>query len=152
MSHLGTNSTTFLDTHSTPEPSVGSIHQLSLTLRPSPLLTEESLNHFDGWKTIGGRGFSDEVGFLSPRCHLTREKLKDRKEEDVVIFNYSWNRVDGYPPVEGRGPSSGSSGEDDYILFQVLKDRLIESEKFNRVINPPKQPQLIQSWAWLAIM
>ena len=152
MSHLGTNSTTFLDTHSTPEPSVGSIHQLSLTLRPPPPLTEESLNHFHGWKTIGERGFSDEEGFLSPRCHLTSERLKDRKEEDIVIFNHLLNRADGNPPVERHGSASGSSGEDDYILFQVLKDRLIESEKFNRVINPTKEPQPIKFRARLVIM
>ena len=69
-----------------------------------------------------------------------------------MIFNYSLSRADGKPPFEGSGPSSGSFGEDDDILFQVLKDRLIESEKFGRVINPTKEPQLIQSRAQLAIM
>ena len=69
-----------------------------------------------------------------------------------MIFNYSSSRTDGNPPVEGRGPSSGSFGEDDDILFRELKDRLIEPEKFNWVINPTKEPRLIQSRARLAIM
>ena len=69
-----------------------------------------------------------------------------------MIFNHSLNRADGNPLVERRGPASGSSGEDDYILFQVLKDRLIKSEKFNWVINPTKEPQPIKFRARLAIM
>ena len=60
-----------------------------------------------------------------------------------MVFNYSLSLADGNPPIEESGPSSGSFGEDDYILFQVLKDGLIESEKFNWVINPTKEPRLI---------
>ena len=69
-----------------------------------------------------------------------------------MILNYWLSRADGYPPFEARGPSSGSFGEDNDIFFQVLKDRLIESEKFNRVINHAKEPRLILSRARLAIM
>ena len=70
---------------------------------------------------------------------------KDRKEEDVVIFNYSLSRTDGNPPFEVRGPSSGSFIKGDNIFFQVLKDRHIEWDKFNRVISPTKEPRLIRS-------
>ena len=69
-----------------------------------------------------------------------------------MIFNYSLSRADGNPPVEGSIASSESFGEDDDIFFQVLKDRLIESEKFNRVINPTKEPRLILSRGRLAVM
>ena len=69
-----------------------------------------------------------------------------------MIFNYSLSHTDGNPPVEGSGASSESFGEDDDIFFQVLKDRLIESEKFNRVINHAKESRLILSRARLAIM
>ena len=146
MDHPDTNSTAPLDTHSTPEPSVGSIHQSSQALPPSPAHAEESPDHLHGWKTIDGQqGFYDEEGFLYPSCNLTSEKLKDRKEDDVVIFNYSLSHTDESPPTEGSGPSSGIFGENDDIFFQIPKDTFIESEQFNQVINPKKEPRLIQS-------
>ena len=60
-----------------------------------------------------------------------------------MIFNYSLGRAGGNPPIEESGPSSGSFGEDDNIFPQVVKDGLIESGKFNRVINLTKEPRLI---------
>ena len=152
MEHQGTNSTTPLDTHSASEPSGGSTHQ-SPALPPSPALAEESLDHFHGWKTIREQqGFYDEEGFLYPSCNLTSKKLKDRKEDDVVIFNYSLSRADGNSPVERGGPSSRNFSEDDDIFFQVPKDALIRSEQFIQTINPEKEPRLIQSRERLAIM
>ncbi|PUU82964.1 hypothetical protein B9Z19DRAFT_1105475 [Tuber borchii] len=153
MDHLYTNSSAPLDTNSTPKPSVGSIHQSSQALPQSPPNAEESPGHLPGWKTIGGhQEFYDEEGFLYPSCTLTSEKLKDRKEDDVVIFNYSLSRTDESPPAEGSGPSSGIFGEHDDIFSQVPKDTLIESEQFNQVINPENEPQLIQSRARLSII
>ena len=69
-----------------------------------------------------------------------------------MIFNYSLSCADGNPPVEESGPSSGSFSEDDKIFFQVPREKLIESEKFNRVINPTKEPRLILSRTRLAII
>ena len=153
MDHPDTNSTPPLDTHSTPEPSAGSSRQSSQALPPSPALAEESLDHFHGWKTISEKqGFYDEEGFLDPNCNLKSEKLKDRKEDDIVIFNYLLSRTDEIPPTEGSTPSSGSIGEDDDIFFQVPKSTLIGSEQFSQVINPAKEPRLIQSRERLAIM
>jgi len=152
MDHLGTNSTAQLGPHSAPEPSAGSIPQSSQRLLPPPGLTKGSLDHPHDWITIGQpQGFYDEEGFLYPSCSLTSEKLKDRKGDDVVIFNYSLSRVDGDPLIEGSPPSSGSFGEDD-IFSQVPKDRLIESDQFNQIINPTMEPRLIQSRARLGIM
>ncbi|PUU82959.1 hypothetical protein B9Z19DRAFT_966094 [Tuber borchii] len=153
MDHLDPNSSAPLDTNSTPKPSVGSIHQSSQALPQSPASAEESSSHPHGWKTIGGQqGSYDEEGFLYPSCNLTSEKLKDRKEDDVVIFSYSLSRTDEIPLAEGSGPSSGIFSESDDIFFQVPKDTLIESEQFNQVINPEKEPRFIQSRARLAII
>ncbi|PUU82961.1 hypothetical protein B9Z19DRAFT_1061393 [Tuber borchii] len=153
MGHLDTNSSAPLDTNSTPKPSAGSIHQSSQALPPSPALAKESLDHFHGWKTIHGKqGFYDEEGFLYPSRNLTSEKLKDRKEDDVVIFNYSLSRTDESPPAEGSRPSPASFGEDDDIFFQMPKDTFIGSEQFNQVINPAKEPRPMQTRARLAIM
>ena len=62
-----------------------------------------------------------------------------------MIFDYWLSPADESPSVEGDGPSSGRSSEGDDIFFQVPKDRLIESEQFNQIINPTKEPQLIHS-------
>ena len=153
MGHLNTNPTTPLDTHSSPEPSAGSINQSSQALRQSPARAEVSLDHSHGWKTIGGQqGFYDGEGFLYPNRNLTSEKLKDRKEDDVVIFNYSLSRTDENPPAEGSRPSPGSFGEDDDIFFQAPKDTFLVSEQFNQMINPAKEPRPVQTRARLAIM
>jgi len=153
MSHLSTNSAAPPDTHSAPEPAAGSIHQSSQALPPSPALAKESLDHFHGWRAIHEQqGFYDEEGFLYPSCNLTSEKLKDRKEDDVVIFNYSLSHTDESPSAEGSRPSPGSFGEDDDIFFQMPKDTFIRSEQFNQVINPAKESRPIQSRARLAIM
>ena len=153
MGRLNMNSAAPLDTHSAPKPFAESIHQSSQALPPSPTLAEESLDYSRSWKTIGGQqGFYDEEGFLHPSRNLTSEKLEDRREDDVVIFNYSLSQPDRSPPAEGSRPSPGSFGENDDIFFQVPKDTFIESGQFNQVINPAKEPRPIQTRARLAIM
>jgi len=127
MDDQGTDSTT------PPDPPAGSIHQSRQTRHGSP-------DHFNGWETIGERDHYDELDFLSPSCNLTMEKLKDRKEEDVVIFDYSLSLPDRNLPIEEGDPSSGLSNEEDDRFFQVSKDRLIESEEFNQTINYAKEP------------
>jgi len=147
MDHLGRDSTTPLGAHSArsiPQPPEGP--------PASPALTKESLGRFHGWKTIIEQGFYDKEGFLYPSCRPTSENLEDRKEDDVVVFNYSLSRSDGNPPVEENGPSSRSLGETSDVFFQVPKNRLIESEQFNRVISPRKDPRPIESRAPLGIM
>jgi len=149
MGDTSKNSAVPLSPSSTMEPSLGSAHQLSQGSPPLPTLAQDPPHHFDGWRPIGQQQeFYDEEGFLCLSRNLTSEKLKDRKEDDVVIFDYSLSREDGNPPVGGSGPSSGGSSEDEDRFFQVSKDMLIESEQFSQVINP----RLIQSRERLAIM
>lgn len=67
-----------------------------------------------------------------------------------MIFNYSLNqgdlsRVNGNPPNEGGGPSSGRFSADDDRFFRVPKGSLIESEQFNQVVSPRKESGRIQS-------
>jgi len=149
MGDTSKNSAVPLSPSATMEPPLGSAHQLSQASTPPPTLAQDPPHHFDGWRPIGQQQeFYDEEGFLCLSRNLTSEKLKDRKEDDVVIFDYSLSREDGNPPVGGSGPSSGGSSEDDDRFFQVSKDRLIESEQFSQVINP----RLMQSRARLAIV
>ena len=150
MGDLGTNSATPPDSNSAPGPSIESTHQ-SLLAPPPPTLAQESPEQFDGWKTVGGQEFYDEEGFLYPSYSLTSEKLKDRREDDVVIFDYSLSGVDGNPLVEETGPSSGSIEVNDRF-FHVPKDRLVESEKFNQVISATKRSRLTRTGARLGIM
>jgi len=153
MDDLSKNSAPPLNPPSALEPPPGSAHQSSKALPLPPTLAQESPDYLDGWKTIGEQQeFYDEEGFLCQSRNLTSEKLKDRKEDDVVIFDYSLSREDRNPPVEGSGPSSGGPGEDDDRFFQVPKDRLVESEQFSQVINRTRAPQLMQSRARLGIM
>ena len=144
MDEPGTNSAP-LGPRSTLKPSLRSTH-LSQAPPPSPLtLPQESPVHFDGWETISEQDFYNEKDFLCPGYDLTSEKLKYRKEEDVVIFDYLLSRTDGNPLVDGSGSSSGRFSGGDDRFFQVTKDRLIESEQFNKIINPMKPPRPIQS-------
>ena len=113
--------------------------------QPSPP-SQGSANHVDGWKMIGEQqGLYDEQDCLQGR-NLASEKLSNRREDDVVIFNYSLDpeylkRVDGNPLVEeGRFSPQHFSAEDD-IFLQMPKDNLIESSQFNRIINPTNEAQ-----------
>jgi len=128
-----------------PEPLPGPSHQSSHVPPPPPTLAQESPYHFDGWEAINEQEFYDEQGFLCLSRNLTSEKLKHRKEDDVVIFDYSLSRADGNPPLEGSGPSSRGTGEADDRFFQVSKDRLTESEQFSQVISPTKESRSIRA-------
>ena len=81
--------------------------------------------------------------------NLVSDKLKTRREDDVVIFDYSLNP--GYLKHFDRNLSKEDSqleglfSEDDDIFFQVSKDRFIGSEQFNQIINLTRGPPLIQS-------
>ncbi|PUU82954.1 hypothetical protein B9Z19DRAFT_1190015 [Tuber borchii] len=146
-----TNSAAPLDPRSTQEPSAGSVHEMSQLSPLLPLLSPKSEDGFADWETIGERrDFYDEQDFLNPSYSLASEKLKNRKEDDVVIFDYSidpdyLSRLDGNPPVEGGGPSLGRFSGDTGRFFRAPKDRLVESKQFNQVINPTKDPRLAQS-------
>ena len=101
-------------------------------------------DHADGWNIIGEqRGFYDEQDCLHPSRNLASEKLSNRREDDVVIFDYSLG-PNYLQPIDGEdSPSSDQSSSGDDIFFQVPKDRLIESEQFNKIINLANEPQEI---------
>jgi len=146
MGDLSINSTAPLDSHSSLESSGGSVPQSSQAPPGSLALPHGRLRHLASWETIREpEDFYDEKDFLFPNSNLTSEKLKNRKEEDVVIFVYSLRPADGNAVDEGGSPSSGGFSEGDDIFFQVPKDRLIESKQLNQIINPTKESQLIQS-------
>jgi len=146
MEDPGTNSAALPDSRSSLESAVGSIHQPPQTPLPLPTFPHESPDNFDDWETIHEQqDLYNEKDLLRPSCNLTSQKLSNRKEGDVVIFDYSLSRRDGNPPVEEEGPSSGHSSSHDDIFFQVPKDELIESRQFNQIINATKEPRFIQS-------
>jgi len=100
MDDLGTKSIALLGPGSAPSPSPGSARQSSQAPQPSSREAQEP-DRFGGWKTVGDqRDFYDEKNFLAC-CNPTSEKLKDRKEEDVVIFDYSLSLADENREVEG---------------------------------------------------
>ena len=120
-----------------------------------PPLSHESADFFGGWQTISGqRGFRDERDYLDPSHNLASKKLRARKEDDVVIFNYSLNppclsSADGNTPAEEGGPSSGHFSATDDIFFRVPKNELIESKQFVQIINSPQEPRLSIMSAYL---
>ena len=94
MEDLGTKSVATLGPGSAPEPSPGSARQSSQARQLSSGQAQESPDRFGGWKTVGEqRDFYDEKDFL-PCSNLRSEKLEDRKEEDVFIFDYSLSPAD----------------------------------------------------------
>ena len=140
----------------TSKPVSGSVDQSSQLLLLSPLLPQD---HLQGWEIIcEQQDFYNEQDCLRPHHNLASEKLKTRKEDDVVIFDYSLDPgygrcVDRNHLVEVGGPSSGHSSTDDSILFRVSKEELIGSKQFDQAINPTKEhrPKLSQG-PRLAIM
>jgi len=151
MGGLGTDSAAPPDPHSVFPPLAGPIHELSQQPQPSPALSQKLENLFAGWQTVGEKqAFYDERDCLDPSHSLMCDKLGGRTEDDVVIFDYSLDpdylsKASGSPLVEEGGPSPGHLSSDDDIFFQVSKNELIESEKFNQIINPPKELLLLQS-------
>jgi len=110
-------------------------------------MANPSVSSTPDWQTIGGQqNFYDERDCLYP-SNLRSEKLGNRGENDVVIFDYSLDpdylkRADGNPPGEEEATSSGHSSADNDIFFQVSKNGFLESEKFDRIINPAREPRL----------
>lgn len=135
---------------SPPPHSVGSRHELSPPLQLSPVLSHEQAANCVGWEPIGEQPrFYDEQDFLRPGSNLTSQKLRNRKADDVVGFDYPLDLdylgdVGEYPPDEEGDLSPGFS-EDNDIFFRVSKDRLIDSKEFNQIINPTKEPRLRRS-------
>jgi len=149
MGDLSKNPTTPLDPLTSLEPPAGSAHKPPPQLPPLPA-PREPATHFADWKTIHAqRSFYDEHDLLHPSYSLTSEELENRGADEVVIFDYSLAPsslcgVDGNCTVEGWGSSSGRLSADDRFL-RAHKDMLIESEQFNQIVNPTKEPQPIQS-------
>ena len=147
MDNLGTNSAP-MNLHSAPGLLAGPIHESLQPSQQSPTLSQELADPFAGWETIDEqRDFYDERDCLNPSHNLARKSLK-RNEDNVVIFDYSLDpdypsRADGNTPAEEGGPSRHLSADD--IFFQVPKHELIESQQFDQIINPAKEPQLIRS-------
>ncbi|PUU82943.1 hypothetical protein B9Z19DRAFT_1073806 [Tuber borchii] len=136
------NSATLLVPPQTSKPVPGSVDQSSQLSQLSPVLSQD---HLQGWETIGEQqDFYNEQDCLRPHHNLASEKLKTRKEDDVVIFDYSLDPgygrcVDGNPLVEAGGPSSRHSGTDDSRFFRVSKKEFIGSSQFDQTINPTKE-------------
>lgn len=116
----------------TPEPPAGP----QLSQQPQEPATPEL-----GWQTIDEqRDFYDEWDCLHPG-YLASEKLKNRGEKDVVIFDYSLDpdylsRADGNLPVVGGSPSSGHPSAGGDIFFRVSGDELAGPGKFDQIIKP----------------
>lgn len=152
MADLRTNSAASLDHHSAPGPSAGAIRE---SPEPPPASAQGSAGLPSGWQTISEqRDFYDERDCLDPSHGLASDKLKNRNEDDVVIFDYPLNPdyltcTSGSPPVEEGGPSPGHFSADNAIFFQVSKNELIESEKFDQIIN---SPPLLSRGARLGVM
>ena len=110
-------------------------------------MANSSASSTTDWQTIGEQqSFYDERDCLHP-SGLTSEKLGNRGENDVVIFDYSLDpdylkRADGNPPGEEDAAPPGQSSADNDIFFQVSKNGLLESEKFDRIIDPSREPRL----------
>jgi len=118
---------------------------------PSPRPPPEQENQFDGWEIIGEqREFYDEQDCLDPSHSLASEKLKIRKEDDVLIFDYSLDpdhltARDWDPPDVVDDSSLGRFDADDDIFFRVSKNELIESKQFDQIINPDEKSLLVLS-------
>ena len=145
MANLNATPEAQLDPPQAPGSALGSAGQPSKQSPPS----SGSADHVDHWKIIGEQqGFYVEQDCLHPRSNLASKKLSSRKEDDVVIFNYSLDpdylkHVDGNLLVEEGRPSSEQFSAEDDIFFQMPKDNLIESAQFNRIVNPTNEPQEI---------
>ena len=142
---------------SRPQPDHGALSGIHSPL--SLMLSPRSVDGFADWKTIGEqRDFCDEQDFFNPNCSLASERLKNRKEDDVVIFDYSLDPdylspAGGNPPVEEGGPSSRDFAVDDDIFFLVPKNKFIESNQFDQIINPGRESlQMLSRGARLGIM
>lgn len=130
-----------------------SIDQLSRSSTRSRELADSP----DGWDTIGEqRSFYDEQDCLHLNCSLASEKLKNRKADDVVIFDYSLDLdylkpADEFPPAEGSAPPGHFSANDD-IFSRVCKNELMRSKQFEQTISPQESQQRLSQGPRLGIM
>ncbi|KAG0128938.1 hypothetical protein HOY82DRAFT_621333, partial [Tuber indicum] len=95
------------------------------------------------WEAINKqKDFYDVQDLVDLGRSLTSEKLRERKEDDVVIFDYSLDPsyLRGYIPIEEEGSSLRNWGADDDLFLRVPKDMLLESEQFDQIINSIKEP------------
>ncbi|KAG0638284.1 hypothetical protein HOY80DRAFT_1079318 [Tuber brumale] len=136
MANLGINPTAGSDARHTTEPLPDFTPQLQQPSPPLPPLSWEVINE--------QKDFYDVQDLVDPSPGLTNEKLKDRKEDDVVIFDYSLDP--GYLrrglTAEEGGSSSRISSADDDLFLQVSKNRLMEPDQFDQIINSTREPLL----------
>ncbi|KAG0641316.1 hypothetical protein HOY80DRAFT_1135348 [Tuber brumale] len=136
---LGSNSAAPAEPRPILEPLPGFVHQLPQASPPSPALSRGSATGAAGWESISEQeGFYDEQDFLCPGNRLASGNLKNRGEDDVVIFDYSIRpdylcRVGGDTLIERGGPSSGHISAGDDLFFLVFKNMLIESKEFGQI-------------------
>ncbi|KAG0633174.1 hypothetical protein HOY80DRAFT_1107870 [Tuber brumale] len=105
--------------------------------QPSPPLPPVS------WEAINEqKHFYDVQDLIDPSPGLTSGKLKDREEDDVVIYDYSLDPsyLRSELPAEEGGPSSRPSSVEDDLFFRVSKNSLMESDEFDQIINSTKEP------------
>ena len=142
-----------------PGPSAGPSRRLSQSSPLPPAPSQELASRFAGWEIIGEqRDFYDDRDCLDPSHHLASEKLQNRGEDDVLIFDYSLDPdylspAPGNPPGEEGSPSSRYFGVDDDIFFRVPKNKFIRSNQFDQIINPGRESlQILARGARLGIM
>ena len=151
MDNLGTNIAAPTGFPFASGPSAGPSRRLSQQSPLPPAPSQELASRFAGWETIGEqRDFYDDRDCLDPSHHPVNEKLQNRGEDDVVIFDYSLDPdylspARRHPPVEGGGPSSRYFGTDDDIFFRVPKNKFIRSNQFDQIINPGRESVQIPS-------
>ncbi|RPB03055.1 hypothetical protein L873DRAFT_1841387 [Choiromyces venosus 120613-1] len=106
--------------------------------------TQQPVADFSTWDKIRGdeqQRFYDERDCLHPNLTPVSEKLRNREENDVVIFNYS--SKPNYPhgvDREGSIERSSSENEEQFDIENdrfclVPKEKLIESTEFDQIIN-----------------
>ncbi|CAZ79523.1 unnamed protein product [Tuber melanosporum] len=100
-----------------------------------------------GWEIIEEqRTFYDEQDCLHLGRSLTSDRLGDREENEVVIFEYSLDPDFLDPEDESSGDEEDESPSGDYdVFYRVPKDRLVGSGQFDQIINPTRDPRPIIS-------
>ncbi|CUS12900.1 unnamed protein product [Tuber aestivum] len=98
-----------------------------------------------GWKTIGGqRECYDEGDCLNPSHSLVSEKLRERGEDDVVIFDYSLNP--DYLSARDEDFGDADYEDSDYdVFFRVPKDGLMGSDQLEQIVDQAREPRPMPS-------
>ncbi|CUS12902.1 unnamed protein product [Tuber aestivum] len=85
-----------------------------------------------GWEAIDEqRSFYHEQDCLYPGNNLVSEKLRNRQDDEVVIFDYSLD-PDYLSDESDEFPLEQSNADD--IFFRVSKEQ-VGSDRFNQIIN-----------------